>query len=93
MHNLPEDVKTGDIFYRVTLHYPDYRKEKFEFAYTAYVIILGKTLQPYFIHLGAVNIGYNYVIILGKTLQPYFIHLGAVNIGYNLFPKDPELNK
>ena len=59
MHNLPEDVKTGDIFYRVTLHYPDYRKEKFEFAYTAYVIILGKTLQPYFIHLGAVNIGYN----------------------------------
>ena len=59
IHNLPKDVKTGDIFYRVKLHYPNWFSEKFEYDYTAYVFILGKTLQPYFIHLGAVNIGYN----------------------------------
>ena len=59
LHNLPKDVKMGDIFYRVTLYYPDYSKEKFEYDYTGDVFILGKTLQPYYIHLGAVNIGYN----------------------------------
>ena len=59
IHNMPKDVKTGDIFYRVKLHYPNWFSEKFEYDYTAYVFILGKTMQPYFIHLGAVNIGYN----------------------------------
>ena len=48
----------GDIYYRIKLHYPDYSKEKFEFAHTADVLVIGKTLQPFYIHLGAVNIGH-----------------------------------
>ena len=57
-YNVPDDVKEGDIYYRIKLHYPDYSKEKFEFAHTADVLVIGKTLQPFYIHLGAVNIGH-----------------------------------
>ena len=57
-YNVPDDVKEGDIYYRIKLHYPDYSKEKFEFVHTADVLVIGKTLQPFYIHLGAVNIGH-----------------------------------
>ena len=60
-HNMPNDVKTGDVFYRIKLYYPNWYEEKFEYKYTADVLIIGKTLQPYYIHLGAINIGYNLI--------------------------------
>ena len=55
---IPNYVKKGDIFYMVTLYYDKAKEEKFEYFYTAMMVIQEKTRRPSRIHLGEFNIGY-----------------------------------
>ena len=56
---LPDYVKNGDIFYMVYLYYDKWYEEKFEYDYTAEVLIVNKTREAFRIHLGPCNLIYS----------------------------------
>lgn len=56
---VPDYVKNGDIFYMVYLYYDKWREEKFEYDYTAFVLIVDKTREAFQIHLGPCNLMYS----------------------------------
>ena len=56
---VPDYVKDGDIFYMVYLYYDKWREEKFEYDYTAFVLIVDKTGEAFSLHLGECNLIYS----------------------------------
>ena len=56
---LPDYVKNGDIFYMVYLYYDKWYEEKFEYDYTAFVLIVDKTREAFSLHLGECNLFYS----------------------------------
>ena len=56
---VPDYVKDGDVFYMVYLYYDKWREEKFEYDYTAFVLIVDKTREAFKLHLGGCNLIYS----------------------------------
>ena len=56
---LPDYVKNGDIFYMVYLYYDKWYEEKFEYEYTARVLVVDKTREALSLHLGGCNLIYS----------------------------------